>query len=115
MTEITTKPWGEFSILEKGSTYQVKKLLINPLQKLSLQIHERRSEHWTIVSGTARIFLGDDSMEMGINQSIYIPKGVKHRICNLSSDDLLVVIETQVGTYLGEDDIVRLEDDYGRK
>jgi len=106
-------PWGFYQVLWEGEGYQIKKLVVLPGKKLSLQYHHQRSEHWVIVKGSALVQVGDDSLTLGKNGSIYIPKGVKHRITN-NGVTALEIVETQVGNYLGEDDIVRLDDDYGR-
>ena len=109
-----TRPWGSFeTILQKIKSYQVKRLIIKPQQKLSLQFHNQRSEHWIVVEGEIIAQIGDDYHILTRNQSLYIPKHVKHRIENRSRKDA-VLVEVQIGDYLGEDDITRLEDDYGR-
>jgi len=107
------RPWGHYESLVKMEGYQVKRIQVNPKQRLSLQYHHHRSEHWTIVTGVARVQVGEDEFVLGTNQTVYIPKGVKHRITN-ESEGPVEFIETQVGDYLGEDDIVRLSDDYNR-
>ena len=94
-------------------TWQVKRLEIKPNSSLSLQLHKHRAEHWVVVSGTAKVEINEDIFLLNVNESIYVPKGAKHRLSN-SSEDLLVVIEIQSGSYLGEDDIIRLKDNYGR-
>ena len=110
------RPWGNYQCLDRGVNvgFQVKRLVVYPHKRLSLQSHNQRSEHWVVVQGTIKCIVGDDTHTLNVNQTVYIPKGVKHRIIN-SSDDDAVVIETQIGNYLGEDDIVRFEDDYGRQ
>ena len=107
------RPWGSYDSLGSGSRYQVKSIRVKPGAKLSLQYHHHRAEHWVIVKGTAWVQLGDLYYRLNENDHVYIPKGEKHRIEN-SSDTVLEFIETQVGNYLGEDDIIRYEDDYGR-
>lgn len=116
MTNVHTtahRPWGTYTILEENSGYKVKQITVRPGGKLSLQYHHHRSEHWIVVSGIATITINDKVFEMGPNESTYIPKEAKHRLFNNHTEDL-VLIEAQVGSYLGEDDIVRLQDDYKR-
>lgn len=111
---ITTRPWGTFETLSMSEgQYQVKRITVLPQKKLSLQFHNHRSEHWIVVQGEIVAQVGDDFQQLQKNQSLYIPKHVKHRIINNTSKSA-VLIEVQVGDYLGEDDITRLEDDYGR-
>ncbi len=107
------RPWGTYIGLDSGPGFQVKRITVYPGELLSLQLHHRRSEHWTVVSGTARVTCGDDIVDLSANQSIYIPLETKHRLENIG-DELLTLIEVQCGEYLGEDDIVRFEDRYGR-
>jgi mannose-1-phosphate guanylyltransferase/mannose-6-phosphate isomerase len=107
------RPWGYFTVLEEGKGYKIKRLMIEPGARLSLQLHHHRSEHWVVVSGVARVTRGDEVFKVQTNESAYIPKGVKHRIEN-PSDRRTQIIEVQNGSYLGEDDIVRFEDIYGR-
>lgn len=108
------RPWGSYDSLDSGERFQVKRLTVRPGGVLSLQLHHRRAEHWVVVSGTARITRGDEVFMLGENQSTYIGIGVKHRIENPGTVPLHI-IEVQSGDYLGEDDIVRFEDQYGRK
>ncbi len=108
------RPWGSYDSLENGNRFQVKRLSVKPGAQLSLQMHHHRAEHWVVVSGTARITRGDETFILEENQSTYIPIGVKHRIENPGKIPLQI-IEVQSGSYLGEDDIVRLEDRYGRE
>jgi len=108
------RPWGSFTILDEGSGFKVKKLLIKPLSSLSLQTHRHRNEHWIIVSGVAEVITGESKISLSVNQAIYIPAGVKHRLFNNDENEPLILIEVQWGEYLGEDDIVRLEDQYFR-
>lgn len=107
------RPWGTYTVLEENSGYKVKQITVRPGAKLSLQYHHHRSEHWIIVSGTALVTVDKRTMELNANESIYIPKEAQHRLANPGKVDL-VIIEAQVGSYLGEDDIVRLQDDYKR-
>jgi mannose-1-phosphate guanylyltransferase/mannose-6-phosphate isomerase len=108
------RPWGSYDSLENGTRFQVKRLSVKPGAQLSLQLHHHRAEHWVVVSGTARITRGDETFLLEENQSTYIPVGVRHRIENPGKIPLQV-IEVQSGSYLGEDDIVRFEDRYGRE
>lgn len=107
------RPWGSYTVLEEQARYQIKRITVSPGAKLSLQMHHHRHEHWVVVSGTARITNGDDVFLLYENQSTYIPAGVNHRLENPGVIEL-ELIEVQNGSYLGEDDIVRFEDDYGR-
>jgi mannose-1-phosphate guanylyltransferase/mannose-6-phosphate isomerase len=108
------RPWGSYDSIDNGHRYQVKRLTIKPGAQLSLQLHHHRAEHWIVVSGTARITLGEKIFLLQENQSTYIPIGEKHRIENPGMVPLHI-IEVQSGGYLGEDDIVRFEDRYGRE
>ena len=107
------RPWGSYDSLDSGPGFQVKRITINPGSKISLQKHQQRAEHWVVVQGIALITSGDKVIELQKNQSTYIPKGKIHRLEN-QQDSTLEIIEIQTGEYLGEDDIIRLEDDYGR-
>jgi mannose-1-phosphate guanylyltransferase/mannose-6-phosphate isomerase len=107
------RPWGSYDSLDNGERFQVKRLVVRPGGVLSLQLHHHRAEHWVVVSGTARISRGEESFLLEENQSTYIPIGVRHRIEN-PGRIALHIIEVQSGSYLGEDDIVRFEDAYGR-
>lgn len=108
------RPWGYYESLNKNDHYQIKHIVVKPGAKLSLQLHEYRSEHWVIISGIATVTRGEDQFELSENESVYIPAKVKHRIEN-KTNDFLHVIEVQTGSYLGEDDIIRFEDMYGRQ
>jgi len=108
------RPWGSYDSLGSGARFQVKLLRVKPGGTLSLQLHHQRAEHWVVVSGSARITRGEEVFTLAENQSTYIPVGVKHRIENPGAVPL-EIIEVQSGSYLGEDDIVRFEDVYGRK
>jgi mannose-1-phosphate guanylyltransferase/mannose-6-phosphate isomerase len=108
------RPWGSYDSLDSGERFQVKHLSVRPGGVLSLQLHHHRAEHWVVVSGTARITRGEDVFLLEENQSTYIPIGVRHRIENPGKVPLHI-IEVQSGAYLGEDDIVRFEDQYGRE
>jgi mannose-1-phosphate guanylyltransferase/mannose-6-phosphate isomerase len=107
------RPWGSYESVEQGERYQVKRIEVKPGQRLSLQKHHHRAEHWIVVRGTAEVTRGDDVFILAENESTYIPLGVKHRLCN-PGRLTLELIEVQVGGYLGEDDIVRYDDVYGR-
>lgn len=107
------RPWGSYDSIDSGSRYQVKCIVVNPGQKLSLQMHHHRAEHWIVVNGTARVRKGDETILLTENQSIYIPLGETHALENPGKVPL-ELIEVQSGSYLGEDDIVRFEDLYGR-
>ena len=110
-TEI--RPWGSFTTLEEGSGYKIKRIEVNPGHRLSLQMHHHRSEHWIVVSGTAKVVCGDEEKVLTSNQSTYVPQCTSHRLENPGVIKL-VLIEVQNGQYLGEDDIVRYQDDYAR-
>src|SRR5438876_6501084 len=107
------RPWGSYTVLEEGSQYKVKRVTVKPGGRLSLQYHHRRSEHWVVTAGTARVTCGDRVFDLHVNESTGIPKGTPHRLENPGSVPL-DIIEVQCGDYVGEDDIVRLADDYGR-
>ena len=108
------RPWGSYDSIDEADGFQVKRLIVNPGAVLSLQKHAQRAEHWVVVRGTARITRDDEVFDLGVNESTYIPIGCVHRIAN-EGDEPVHIIEVQCGDYLGEDDIVRLEDNYGRK
>jgi mannose-1-phosphate guanylyltransferase/mannose-6-phosphate isomerase len=107
------RPWGSYTVLEEGPGFKIKRIVVKPGASLSLQMHHKRSEHWVIVSGTAEVVNGEQVVELQANESTYIPAGNKHRLTNPATGELSV-IEVQCGPYLGEDDIVRFEDVYGR-
>ena len=107
------RPWGYYDSIDAGIGFQVKRIMVNPGAKLSLQKHLHRSEHWVIVKGIAKITCGKEIYKLEKNQSTYIPKGEIHRLEN-EQEDLLEIIEIQTGSYLGEDDIIRLDDQYDR-
>ncbi len=108
-----SRPWGAYEGIDAGDGFQVKRITVNPGASLSLQRHRRRAEHWVVVRGRARIVCGDDILVRTANQSVYIPIGAVHRLEN-PGEELLEIIEVQTGSYLGEDDIERLDDRYGR-
>ena len=107
------RPWGYYDSIDFGERFQVKRIVVNPGAQLSLQMHHHRAEHWIVVLGTALVTKGDEEILLGENQSTYIPLGVTHRLYNPGVLPL-EMIEVQSGSYLGEDDIVRFEDKYGR-
>jgi mannose-6-phosphate isomerase-like protein (cupin superfamily) len=111
--EFEDRPWGSWHVLDEGAGFKVKRIEVRPGQRLSYQTHEHRAEHWVVVAGTATCVIDGDEVVVGTNQTVYIEIGQAHRITNQHDDDL-VIVEVQTGTYTGEDDIVRLEDDYGR-
>ena len=112
-TESEERPWGRFFVLNDEPTYKLKRLEVDPGGRLSYQYHQKRSEAWTIVEGTGTITLDGVIKDYKVGQTILIPQGVKHRIENKGKEKV-VFIEVQTGTYFGEDDIVRIEDDYNR-
>ena len=112
--KVVFRPWGSFLSIEDGSTWQIKKIEVNPGASLSLQMHFHRSEHWIVVNGTAKVEVGNIEKIIGPNESVYIPLGAKHRLSNPTKLPL-TLIEIQSGSYLGEDDIKRFEDKYGRQ
>jgi|SRR5437879_3738948 len=107
------RPWGMFTVLDEGNNYKVKRIEVLPGKRLSYQKHAQRAEHWVVVQGTAKVTLDDREIIVRPGEAIDISIGSAHRVEN-SGDDLLVFIEVQRGVYLGEDDIVRLQDDFGR-
>lgn len=113
-TPVTVKrPWGNYTVLQDEHNFKVKKIILTPGKKLSLQLHHKRQEHWTIVEGLARVTVDDRIIDLSRNETVYIPAGAKHRLENIGQIPLNI-IETQIGTYFGEDDIVRFEDDWNR-
>ena len=107
------RPWGWYDGIDHGARFQVKRIMVNPGASLSLQMHHHRAEHWIVVSGTAEVSCGQKKLLLTENQSTYIPLGETHRLANPGKVPL-EIIEVQSGSYLGEDDIVRFEDTYGR-
>jgi mannose-1-phosphate guanylyltransferase len=107
------RPWGTYTVLEEGPGFKIKRIVVKPGASLSLQMHHHRSEHWVVVSGNAEVVNGEQTIALEANQSTYIPAGNKHRLRN-SGETELALIEVQCGLYVGEDDIVRFEDIYGR-
>ncbi len=107
------RPWGSYETLEMREGFQVKRIIVNPGKRLSLQLHHQRSEHWVVVKGVGTVTLGEEEFELKENESTFVPVETKHRLEN-KTDKPLTIIEVQVGSYLGEDDIVRFDDDFGR-
>ena len=107
------RPWGSYTVLEEGDRYKIKRIVVNPGAKLSHQMHHHRSEHWVVVSGTAKITIGDRVFNIHPNESTYVPMSTKHRLENPGKVPLHM-IEIQNGEYLKEDDIIRYDDDFGR-
>ena len=107
------RPWGTYTVLEEGNGFKIKRIEVKPGASLSLQMHRHRSEHWVVVSGSAKVVNGEREIIVNTNESTYIPAGHKHRLTNTESE-LCVMIEVQSGSYVGEDDIVRFDDVYGR-
>jgi len=107
------RPWGSFTILDEGESYKIKRIEVLAGKRLSYQTHSRRSEHWMVVAGTAKVTLDGKETTMGTGGTIDVPIGAAHRIENVGGG-ILVFIEIQRGSYLGEDDIQRLQDDFGR-
>jgi mannose-1-phosphate guanylyltransferase/mannose-6-phosphate isomerase len=107
------RPWGWYDTIDVGNRFKVKRIQVNPGASLSLQRHAKRAEHWIVVKGTAQVICGNKLINLKENESTFIPLGEKHRLSN-SSNDILEIIEVQSGAYLGEDDIVRIDDGYGR-
>jgi mannose-1-phosphate guanylyltransferase/mannose-6-phosphate isomerase len=107
------RPWGSYHSIDQGPRFQVKRIVVKPGGRLSLQLHHHRAEHWIVVRGTARVTIGDETRMLHENESTYIPSGARHRLENPGKIEL-ELIEVQTGSYLGEDDIVRIEDDYRR-
>jgi mannose-1-phosphate guanylyltransferase len=107
------RPWGSYDSIDNGERFQVKRITVKPGEKLSVQMHHHRAEHWIVVSGTAKVTNGEQTLLLSENQSTYIPIGVVHALENPGRIPL-ELIEVQSGSYLGEDDIVRFSDRYGR-
>lgn len=113
MREFDERPWGRYEVLEERPGFKVKVLEVKPGARLSLQKHARRGEHWVVVQGVADVVCGEQELKLDRGQHIHIPPQTNHRLGN-SGQEPLAIIEVQLGDYLGEDDIVRLEDDYQR-
>ena len=113
MREFDSRPWGTYTVLEEAPTFKVKRIEVLPGKRLSYQKHAQRAEHWVVVAGTAKVTLDGREITVRTGEAIDIPVGSAHRVENPADDDL-IFIEVQRGNYLGEDDIVRLQDDFGR-
>ena len=113
MREFDSRPWGSYTVLEEDRGFKVKRIEVLPGKRLSYQKHAQRAEHWFVVEGTAKVTLDGEEITVRAGEAIDIPIGAAHRVEN-SDEGNLVFIEVQRGSYLGEDDIVRLQDDYGR-
>lgn len=107
------RPWGSYTPINEGEGFQVKRIVVNPGQRLSLQYHHKRSEHWVVTAGKGKVQVGDVITDVTVGSYSMIPLLEPHRLIN-DGEENLVIIEVQTGSYLGEDDIVRLHDDYGR-
>lgn len=114
MSSISKRPWGSYTVFADESSFKLKRIDVNPNQKLSLQSHGKRDELWSIVAGKGTVVLDGLEIEVSYGKTVDILAGQKHRIIN-SGDTVLTFIEVQTGTYFGEDDIIRYEDDYGRE
>lgn len=112
--EIYQRPWGFYKTTVYNEYYQSKVISVYPKSKLSLQSHNRREEHWVVVHGRGTVQIGESLIDIKCGSSLFIPKGCKHRLCNTDENENLIITEVQIGDYLGEDDIIRYEDQYGR-
>ena len=113
MSDESTRPWGSYEILAEADDFKTKTITVLPGKRLSYQRHEHRAEHWFVVKGSGTVVLDGVDKPVAAGDSVDIPVGAAHRMCNTGEQDL-VFVEVQTGTYFGEDDIVRLEDDFGR-
>jgi mannose-6-phosphate isomerase-like protein (cupin superfamily) len=111
--ESDTRPWGSWHVIDVDDGYKVKRIHVSPGSRLSLQTHEHRAEHWVVIQGVATATVGEHTSQVLTGEAIDVPLRAKHRLANEGEEEL-VIIEVQLGSYTGEDDIVRLEDDYGR-
>jgi mannose-6-phosphate isomerase len=107
------RPWGSWHVIDVGPGYKIKRIHVNPGRRLSLQTHQYRSEHWVVVFGIATATIDEETRTAGPGDSIDVPRGARHRLANDGAEEL-VIVEVQHGAYTGEDDIVRLDDDFGR-
>lgn len=107
------RPWGSWHVIDVENGFKIKRIHVKPGFRLSYQTHEHRSEHWVVVRGTATCLIDGETVIASTGESVDVPTGAKHRLANDGADEL-VIVEVQLGSYTGEDDIVRLEDDYGR-
>ena len=112
--ETDSRPWGRYVVLDEGLDFKVKRIEVIPGKRLSYQRHRQRSEHWFVVRGTAKVTLNGNEILVHAGEAVDIGREVAHRVENPHDSELLIFIETQTGTYFGEDDIVRIEDDFGR-
>lgn len=112
--QIYERPWGTYRTIEQRDNYQLKHIVVKPGKRLSLQYHHHRDEHWTVIKGKGTVQLNEASIDLELNGRVFIPKLSKHRMSNNTEEDV-EFLEIQIGDYLGEDDIVRVEDDFGRK
>ena len=113
MLDYEARPWGSWQVIDVEDGYKIKRIHVTPGSRLSLQTHQHRSEHWIVVQGVATATVGDTTSHVTVGESVDVPLGIKHRLAN-NGEEELVIVEVQLGTYTGEDDICRLEDDYGR-
>jgi mannose-6-phosphate isomerase len=113
--EFEERPWGSFTVLDEGENYKVKRIEVSPGKRLSYQRHTRRAEHWYVVRGIAKVTLNGAEILLKKGEAVDIGIGDAHRVENPSSDELLAFVEVQTGDYFGEDDIERLDDDFGRE
>ena len=111
--ESAERPWGSWHVLEEGAGYKVKRIVVQPHQRLSYQTHAHRAEHWVVVAGKATCVIDGAEVLLGAGESVDVAIGQAHRLCN-AEDDVLVIVEVQLGEHTDEDDIVRLQDDYDR-
>ena len=114
INEFDQRPWGNYTVLDEGDGFKVKRIEVLPEKRLSYQSHRRRSEHWFVVVGTAKVTLNDREIIVKTGETVDIKVGDKHRVANPDAKQLLIFIEIQTGDYFGEDDIERYEDDFGR-
>ncbi len=113
MLEKSERPWGRYEVLQEGGTYKVKSIHVSPGKRLSYQRHQKRSEHWYVTQGTGEVTLDGEIQRVSQGSVVEIPQGMLHRMSNTGSSEL-IFIEVQTGNYFGEDDIERVEDDFGR-
>jgi len=111
--EASERPWGRYQVLADEADHKVKRITVKPGERLSLQRHQHRAEHWFVVSGSGRVTLDAEQIDLSAGEAVDIPQQTKHRIENIGAENL-VFVEVQTGDYFGEDDIERFEDDYGR-
>jgi mannose-6-phosphate isomerase len=111
--EFEERPWGSWHVIDVNPGYKIKRIHVNPGSRLSYQTHEHRSEHWVVVFGIATCLIDGETIVAGPGHSVDVPMGAKHRLANEGTQEL-VIVEVQHGAYTGEDDIIRIEDDYGR-